>query len=312
MKRAVHVIVAAVCIALIATGCMRPEPDDGYIAVVNAFMDALIVKDFDTMYHFVSDDSARETPKDVFANRYKNIYGSVEAKNIVVVVDGVDAPKNGSRRVRFTMVMETVAGELTVENFVDVKKDKGGEYLLIWGPHVIFPGLSAERPVRVDKTKSKMGSIYDRDGRLLAGDGEVKAVGIVVEKLDDQHREEDIARIAGLLSMSPEALNEKLDAAWIKEGFVVPVAELTSTDAETKDQLLKIPGVRVDDKKGRVYPYGREFSQEEKYLDILKGTDGRRIVITDASGHVLYTLKDSPAVDGESVTLDISAEEKDS
>jgi len=117
-----------------------------------------------------------------------------------------------------------------------------------------------------------------------------------------------VAAIAGILNIPVDELNEKLDAAWIREGLVVPVAELPVGDVETKDALLLVPGVRIDDKKGRVYPYGKAISEEGRFLGRLKGTDGKRIAITDASGNILITLIETPAVDGENVWLDISAE----
>lgn len=311
-SRRFSVLLLTALMAAMFAACTGGEPSEPYENALMSFMDALKQKDFDAMYALITPESAGETPKETFSNRYKNIYGSVDAKNIEVVVNRVESQSSGAARVHFTMTMDTVAGELTAENYIGVRAIReGGEvsYLIDWAPHVIFPGLTAERPVRVDTLKAKMGSIYDRDGRLLAGDGTIKAVGIVAPKLSEDTRDEDVARIAELIGMDAQTLNEKLGAAWVKEGYVVPVAELQPQDVETKDKLLSIPGVRIDDKKGRIYPYGREFSQEDKYLDRLRGTDGHRIVITDASGNELITLKEQPAVDGESIRLSVSVDD---
>lgn len=59
---------------------------------------------------------------------------------------------------------------------------------------MIFPDLGKEDKVSVTSLEAKRGSIYDRNGVLLAGQGTVQSVGLVPGKMNVQ-AEEDIQEL---------------------------------------------------------------------------------------------------------------------
>lgn len=288
--------------------------DEAYRAAFEKYMELLSEKKVSALYALLTPESQSSITEESFTRRHNSIYGDIDARNITVEISGLsaleiprDSLRAGGRRIAYHMSMDTLAGTIEFDNTADIYAYKEGEettFLLNWDAHIIFPELTADRPVRIQSQKAKRGSVYDKNGVLLAGEGVVKSVGLVPGKMAED-READIGRIAAILMITAEEIKEKLSAAWVTDELFVPLYELPEADVERKEKLLEIPGIRIDDKKGRVYPYGEEVAQEAQYRDKLRGSDGYRISITDARGEILEVLAEKPVVDGEDVQLDI-------
>lgn len=296
-------------------GCANPANDDAqYEAAFTRYVEALSEQAYQTLYALITPESRRETGEETFLKRHSNIYGDIAAKSIRAEITGIskletggESDRLGGRRIAFRMAMDSLAGEIAFDNTADLyayRQDGGVVFLLDWSPRIIFPDLTADRPVRIDTYKAARGSVYDKNGVLLAGDGVIKSVGLVPGKMGEDPQA-DIARIGEILEITAEEIEEKLTAAWVTDDVFVPLMELPETDVARKEALLQIPGIRIDDKKGRIYPYGEALSREEEYKDKLRGTDGCRIAITDARGDVITVLAERTVVNGEDVYLDL-------
>ena len=95
-------------------------------------------------------------------------------------------------------------------------------------------------------------------------------VGIVPGKLEN--RTEAVAEIADLLGTTPEAIEKKLSAQWVKDDSFVPLKtipkinenewtdiqpdEEVRQEKERQERLLEIPGVMISDVEVRGYPLG--------------------------------------------------------
>ena len=122
--------------------------------------------------------------------------------------------------VTYQTFFDTVAGTISFENEALFLKDEEG-YKLVWDDSMIFRNLTSTDKVRVSTTQAERGEILDRNGRVLAGKGTASSVGIVPGKLEN--REEAIAQIAELLEITPEAIEKKLSAKWVKDDSFVPI-----------------------------------------------------------------------------------------
>ena len=75
-------------------------------------------------------------------NRNRNIYGGIEASDIVIDIaeDGDEEKDADTRRVKYTVTMQTLAGELSFDNMVAIfNKDEEGSYKMEWGQPGYFP-----------------------------------------------------------------------------------------------------------------------------------------------------------------------------
>ena len=71
------------------------------------------------------------------------------------------------------------------------------------------------------------GKILDRNGKILAEDGQLSVVGIHPSKFNTENRNEKITELANILDISEETITSKL-AANTNPEFFVPIVNMTS------------------------------------------------------------------------------------
>ena len=213
-------------------------------------------------------------------------------------------------------------------------------YLMIFCSE--YYGVRAENlHERERDIKAARGNIYDRNGVILAGNGTVLEVGLVPGKMgDDTARAESIKKLAELLDVSEEAIQNALGASYVQDDSFVPIKKIAKGNEEKEAQLLTIPGVMLNDSQDRVYPLGAAAGHltgyvqavtaedleklenkgyhansvigrsglEQAYEEELRPVDGTRIIIADETGNTIETLAYQPAQNGKDVRVTIDAE----
>lgn len=322
------------------TGCMgqSSNPED----TMNRYLDAWRKAQYEEMYDMLLVSSAKEVTKEDFVNRFRKIYEGIEARNIVItplsVPEESDDKKTDSTRLYpYEIKMDTIAGMIQAKGKIQLEKDEGGEWRVHLTPSYIFPGMQDGDTVRVQTLQASRGEIKDRNGQGIAINGFVEMIGIVPGKLGED-AEKTKAALAERLGITQEAINRKLQASWVKDDLFVPIAYLSKNQASI--DYSDLPGVLRKQEKARVYPLGeaaahlsgyiREATAEEiagrsdhlygpgdligragseqVYEDILRGRDGKRISIVDATGKTREVLAETAAVNGRDVRLTIDAD----
>lgn len=338
MKRNLKIAigVSAVCVIGIIAGAIFfvTKNSDKPKEVLNEYVSLLNNKDYLAMYGMLSSDSKANISEVDFTSRNKNIYEGIEANNINVEIGELE--KNGdTSTVAYDTTMNTVAGEVTFSNTMDLKK-KDGEYSIVWNSKAIFKELEDDYKVKIETAKSKRGDILDRNGALLATDGNASNIGIVPGKLTN--KEAAISQIASILEITAEDVSSKLNATYVKPDMFIPIKVIGKNDAR-KASLLAIPGIMINDKAARVYPLGvqaahltgyvqsisaeeleknkdKEYTQssvigktglENLYEDKLRGIDGAEIYITDKSGSKISSIAKKDTKNGENIKLTIDS-----
>ncbi len=226
--------------------------------------------DYQSMYGMLDGQSQLNISQEDFIARNKKIYEGIEAENIKADITGVDL-KDEEAVVTYQMSLTSLAGEISFSNQAVFKKEKKTGYKLEWNDSLIFPELNKTDKVRVLTDEAQRGSIFDRNGLMLAGKGTASSVGLVPGKMSENSGP-DVEKLGELLSMSPESIQKKLSAGWVKEDSFVPLKTLKKVDdfqlhseqvseedqknKELQDQLLTIPGVLISDTSVRSYPLG--------------------------------------------------------
>ena len=326
-------LVSAACSSIPASGSGASQtvsanpvnPED----VLKAYVAALADKDYEKMYTYISENSTMG--KDDFLTRNKKIYEGIEAENIAISDIKVDG-----NEVTYVTSMDTQAGKIAFENTAYFSVEDGASKL-DWDSTLIFPNLNDDDKVRVKTTTGQRGSILDRNGKLLAGKGEVWSVYIVPGKLNPETREADIAALAEALGMTVEEIKEKLSQKWVKDDLMVPLDKsISKSDDETKAKVL-VPGVGLDTAEERVYALGEKAAALTGYIhninadelkenegkgytteskigkvgleslleERIRGIDGCKVYIEDKDGKEKQVLAEIKAHNGEDVTLTI-------
>ncbi len=121
---------------------------------------------------------------------------------------------------------------------------------------MIFPNLESDDKISVTTSKAERGEILDRNGKMLAG----KGIATSLDYTGKAGRQECIfEKIAELLKIDVETINNKLTAKWVKEDSFVPIEtipkvketdlmkiqpeEKTLEEQERQNKLLEIPGL---------------------------------------------------------------------
>ncbi|MGL6198061.1 MAG: penicillin-binding transpeptidase domain-containing protein [Lachnospiraceae bacterium] len=239
------------------------KPED----LIAEYMDHIASKEYEAMYAMLDPQIVSGLDKDGFIERNSNIYEGIEAD--ALKIENVEAAKaeKGIVNVTYTQSLETIAGSISFENSAAfVKTDEG--YKLQWSDSLIFPNLESTDTVKISTDQAERGRILDRLGYELAAKGTASEVGIVPGKL--KNREEALQKIAELLEIDTETIENRLAASWVQDDSFVPiktiskVSELNSMQEdeeelkarELQEQLLSIAGVMISDTQVRTYNLG--------------------------------------------------------
>ena len=278
---AIAAVISAVCVAgMLATkenAWRTPEE------LLVEYMDHIPKQEYEEMYAMLHIEASGNVSQEDFVTRNSAIYEGIEVRNMAVQIIAYDEEQ---MTVTYQASFDTVAGTISLENEALFLKGEDG-YKLVWDDSLIFPNLASTDKVRVSTTQANRGEILDRNGRVLAGKGTASSVGIVPGKLEN--REEAIAKIAELLETTPEVIEKKLSAQWVKDDSFVPIKTIPRVEEielmsispdeevlkenERHEKLLEIPGVMISDVEVREYPLGEATAHLVGYVQSVTAED---------------------------------------
>lgn len=146
---------------------------------------------------------------------------------------------------------------------------------------------------REREIKAARGEIVDRNGVVLATNKTVCTISVIHSQIEDS--EKVIRVLSEELEMPEETVRKRVEKVSSMEKVK------TNVEKEIGDKIrnYNLAGVKVDEDFKRYYPYGELASKvlgftggdnqgiiglEVKYEDVLKGTNGTILTITDARG----------------------------
>ena len=305
------------------------------VVILEEYVSKINEEKYSEMYQMIDDESKARISEEDFIKRNRNIYSGIDMANMQITKNGIKREALNKVKLDYTTKMNTSGGEINFNNSVVLTR-KEKTYKINWSSNLIFPNLNDTDKVKVSSNKAIRGSIIDRDGTKLATNGKASSVGIVPNKLGE-NKEESIKTIAELLKTTPESINNKLSASWVKENTFVPIKSIKIDDTELKNKLLTIPGIKITTIDARVYPLAEAASHltgyvgqvtkedleknpgyssssiigktglEKIYEEKLKGKDGLQIYIVDEQGNKKETIIEQDKKDGEDVKLTIDS-----
>lgn len=302
---------------------------------VATFMSYINDRQYEAMYDMLSESAKKSTTKEEFIERNETVYNDLEVSQVNISNMKEEELENNKVKITYTMEMETLAGKVTFANTVRLTKEDS-EIKVVWTPNVIFPGLNKTDKIKIDTSETTRGSIYDRNGKLLAGEGKTSNIGFVPGKMN-KNPENDIQEVSRLLNVSVEKIKALLSASYVKEDTFVQIANIQESDQKTEKELMKIAGIKIKSSAGRVYPYAEEISHligyvqalneeelkanigkgynsksvmgkaglEKAYEDRLRGVTGYEVYITNENGKKKKTIITREAKKGEDIKLTI-------
>ena len=250
------------------------------------YMNHIEKKEYEVMYTMIDSDEKVYLTKEEYIQRNSKIYEGIEVSDIKISHVTVKEKKADTVTLSYETSCNTIAGTIQFDNMAELKKTKQG-YKLVWQDSLIFPDLESDDKISVTTSKAERGEILDRDGKMLAGKGVATSVGIIPGKLED--RNVSIEKIAELLEIDVETINNKLTAKWVKEDSFVPIEtipkveeidlmkiqpeEKTLEEQDCQNKLLEIPGVMLSDVEVRTYELGEAAAHLIGYVQSVTAED---------------------------------------
>ncbi len=255
--------------------------------IFGKYVESLNRRDYAAMYGMLSEQSRINISQEDFTARNKNIYEGLEASEIKVQITGEERVDK-TVTLNYDTGFQTIAGEIHFKNKAEFQKEGKKGYKLVWSDSLIFPELGRSDKVRISTDKAVRGSIFDRNGLVLAGKGTASSVGLVPGKMSEDPTG-DIQTLSSLLGISADNIQKKLSAKWVKEDSFVPLKTLKKVDEinlkapqprednlknkEFQDQLLAIPGVLISDTPVRFYPMEKSGAHLVGYVQNVTAED---------------------------------------
>lgn len=141
--------------------------------------------------------------------------------------------------------------------------------------------------------KAARGKIYDRNGVVLADNQAVCSISIIYYQIREP--EKVIALLAKKLALSEKEVRKKVEKISSREKIKSNVPKNVADEIREAN----LAGIKVDEDYKRYYPFGTLASKvlgfagadnqgilglESKYDEVLKGTDGKILTMTDYQG----------------------------
>jgi len=218
--------------------------------------------------------------------------------------------RNPSERVNYRLIFVFI---LTFLGFLGIA---GKLFVLQIMNHSYYQEKARKNAENRRELPAKRGTIFDRQGRILARDILQYSIALSGKRL--KNRQKVINELVSTLNLSAAEINQKLRK---NSSFVYLAHKVLPKDAE-RLKKLKDPGVILEKRFLRVYPYRYTAAHvlgfcdldnkalggiEYQYNDYLQGKSGWTIFQRDALGGQLPDLdyQGEDPVDGLDVTLTI-------
>lgn len=278
------------CMFFVAS-CSKTEENSPY-KTLEEYVALWEEQNFTEMYKLLTEKTRDQYDTEDYIDRYTKIYQDLEIDKINITYEEVDYQANAtSIAVPIEVSLDSLAGNIEFSYDLQLEQtvveEDGKEktlWLVQWNPGLIFPELADGGKIRIEKTEPERGEILDRNEMPLAINDIAYNIGVVPEKF--VNKEGEIQQIANLLHMTPETIEQKIGADWVKPSHFVPLKVLPKTEKETIQNLQSIPSVTMQDTTGRIYPSGEATAHLIGYVG--KITDEEMKELDDSS----YTEED--------------------
>ena len=329
------VLILGVIVGITIVNKNKVKPED----ILEKYIEKTNEQNYKEMYQMLTEEAKKQISEEDFIKRNENIYEGIEMSNMEIKITNIEKEKDATSKISYTEKINTAAGKIEFSNIVRLSKNKEKGYLINWNSSLIFPQLGTNDKVRIKTVSAKRGEITDKNGNILAGEGEVSSIGIVPGKLGE-NKENSIKQISEILGISEENINKSLSSTWVKDDSFVPIKKVSKSETELKEKLLQIPGIKITTAKSRVYPLGEAAAQligyvqnitaeelknnqdkgytsnsvigraglEKQYEERLKGTDGLEIYIENENGEKKAEIAKIDVQNGENIKLTIDSE----
>lgn len=249
------------------TGCREEKFPEPY-TVIEEFIQHWQHGEYESMFHLISEESKKTYDQETFANRYSNISQGINLEEVSLVEYDYEILEDGSAEIIYKLKFVTsFIQEFTQQYTASLQKGEEN-WLMDWSNKHIFEDLTSERFVRVSRQFPERGNIFDRNGIPLAYNGNVREIGVVTGKIEDENSL--LRELSALLQMSEETIQKKYTQSWVQPDMFAPIKRISEKYWDQhRDDFLAIKGVMINTSQGRVYNIPSSAAQTLGYITVI-------------------------------------------
>ena len=311
-----------------------PTPLPSADAVVQAYLAAWNVEDYQAMYSLLSPDSQLRLSFDQFLSRYQQALTEATVEQVETQLQSLLHDKDQASASFHSTWQTGLFGPINADNQMRLRFVEG-RWAIEWQPTLVLPQLGEGVSLAFLRDQPSRGNIYDRNSHALATQGQMVTVGVVPQYLEDEATVVDY--LATLTRVKADQIRKQIATA--RPDWFVPIADISfETSLEHDNFLNNLAGVDRRAREVRTYNNGETAShilgymgaipaeQKQSYLlegyhgdelvglsgvegwgeRILAGRRGGRLVTLSATGNsrqVLSEITTVPSQAGSSIYL---------
>jgi penicillin-binding protein 2 len=196
-------------------------------AAMSAYLDALMVEDYATMYGMMTQATRASLSQDDFTNRNKSALAAMSVSKMEYsLLSTLTDP--GSAQVAYRLIYHSSL-------YGDIQRDitahfslEGGQWHIQWDDSLILPELAGGNKLVSDYKIPARGDIYDRSGNALVTQTTAVALGLIAGGVPPEFEESLFSELWRLTGVRPEAIRYAYEN--YPSGLYIPVGE-ASQDA---------------------------------------------------------------------------------
>jgi cell division protein FtsI/penicillin-binding protein 2 len=223
------------------TAAVTTIPAPSTDATISAFLDALQVEDFASMYKLLSQASQAAISEADFAKHYTDALDAmgVSQGDIEYTIQS-SLTNPTSAQVAFHLTYKTALfGEFQRDFNVNLVLENN-EWHLQWDDGLILPELAGGKHLQTNYLAPARGDIYDRNGNAIATTTDVYALGLEAGAVSPENVDAVINTLARITGTDRTEIRNKYEG--YNAGDYVPVGE-ASVDAVNRSNILAFGGV---------------------------------------------------------------------
>jgi len=319
------------------TPIARVTDTPNFSSVVDNFLKALGVEDFESMYALIDSQSQAQMTKDDFVRLYEDTFNAMTLRELKIETLAVTETAEGVTVTGKWTYKTNLFGEFPRDTSFDLILESG-RWKVLWNDGLVFPEMAGGNRIALDNTSPDRGFILDRAGDPLVTQTDIVAIGLIPSQINVDTEGVLLATLAELTGKYPGQIqslySDQRDAYWY-----IPVGEAPLSEVNKQYNLLtNLGGVVLTDYSSRYYyengiapqliGYVAPISPDQlkEYLrngykrnatigqsgienwgeSILAGSPGGTLYLLDPTGKALETLGTVESTQSANISLTIN------
>ncbi|NLJ75049.1 MAG: hypothetical protein GX331_08675 [Firmicutes bacterium] len=250
----IGITVAVILIVIVGGGLLwfyvlAPSPAD----VAEAYLEHIKNQDLAAIEEYYDQEQAYPS-EDELAEAFRDFADAFGLVNTEIVDFAPISEKWRNAKYSFELKYESKYFDpIVIQSNISLIRKGIRDWKILWNNDLPLPQYGLDVSYSQIRLEPRRGSIYDRSGNLLAGEGSLISVGVQPDRIKDP--EALFKALQEQLGLSPEYVKSKYEAPGVQGHWFVPLISITEEKYAVVDDVLRpVPGIFFRREESRAYP----------------------------------------------------------